>query len=426
MTVDRRFVAAIRASVFRCLMAGVASLPCVFAAMCLAEPASAQTTPGSPGVVSLGDLFIGPDRVDLKPGAAAKLQEAAGGAVNPPDVCPQQAYFKVIVKSGDPQSQQALAAKRRDVVDAALKNQGIPESQYEVTHAVQGGVDDVQVSYGRMRDRQRPSLQTSWVPPKGTKVKPGDRITATMVARDNANRMQTGIQSIQLVARSLAGDARVGGEAYPTRSDCQGMPEERRLVLTYTVPPNPPPVVRLVAVAEDFVNLSDHDIGEFPIGDWHGTFTAVSFTVGRDLYRTQADIALNHDGRGNLTGTMAGQQEFVAYSLGDCSYRTIQPNRFRASLVGVHTDGRSFKVAIKEVEETKLIWEANCRGHQRPVHHGGQTFRTAIWPPEALLGTPSPLGDGEILADGTRQYKIVSETGGVGTTWTVTLRPTRN
>ena len=207
------------------------------------------------------------------------------------------------------------------------------------------------------------------------------------------------------------------------RPNCEGMPEARTLVLTYTVPRNPPPVIRLVAVTEDHVGLSDHDTGEFPIGDWHGTFRSVTFTVGRDVYRTEADIVLNHDGRGNLTGTMVGQQVAVAYSTGNCSLRTVQPNRFRVALVGAYTEGRAFKVFIKEVEETKLKSEMRCSSGGTQYEH---TFKIAIWGHEAFLGTPSALGEGEVLADGTRQYKFEHETGGAGTRTTATLKPARN
>ncbi|HJQ60456.1 MAG TPA: hypothetical protein VJ890_26360 [Vineibacter sp.] len=423
MIVDRLISAARLGAAFWCLIACAAALPSMLAAIAFAGLALAQAPPGS-GPLSLGDLFTRPDSVDLKPGAAGKLRDAAAVPVDPRELCPQQAHFKVIVKSGEPM-QETLAAARRDVVDAALKNQGVPESQYDVTHAVQGRVDDVQVAYGRMRDRQRPNLHTSSVPPKGTRVKPGDRITVTMVARDHADRMQTGIRSIQLLARSLGVDERVGGATYPPRTDCQGMPEERRLVLTYTVPSDPPPIVRLVAVTEDFVNLSDHDIGEFPTGDWHGTFTYVGVSVAAVKSRASADIALHHDGKGNLRGMMAGQQEILAGSSNTCSWQPGRPHRFRVSLVGVFTEGRSFKVSVEDViDDTGIKYELNCSGVSIPVALD-RAFHPYVWAYKALLGAPSPLGDGEVTADGVRQYRFGSEAG-PGPAWTVTLRPSRN
>jgi hypothetical protein len=49
-----------------------------------------------------------------------------------------------------------------------------------------------------------------------------------------------------------------------------------------------------------------------------------------------------------------------------------------------------------------------------------------VFPPEVLLGTPGPFGDGEVLPDGTREYKLDAAPGGVGTRWAVTLRRARN
>jgi hypothetical protein len=387
-----------------------------------AEPAFAQTTPGTAGPISLGELFAGPESVELTPGAAEKLLEAAAGAINPGADCPQQANFKVIVKRGDLLFQQALAAARRDTLITALKNQNFPDSRYEfIQEDWQGSANDVQVSYSRMRDRQRPNLHTSSVPPKGTKVKPGDRITVTMVARDDANRAQSGIHRIQLVARTAGGDEGVGSQDYPLvrRPNCEGMPEARTLVLSYTVPRNPPPIVRLVAVTEDHVGLSDHDHAEFPTGDWYGTFTMRNPTEGSQQTHARADIALNHDGKGNLAGTMVGEQELIASRRGNCSFKTNQPNRFRMTLVGSYTEGHAPKVLIQDVEETKLKVGVLCDA--TPPQQYEDSIRTYVHIPY-FLGTPSPMGEGELLADGSRQYKWDAGTA----IWTVALRRAPN
>ncbi len=269
-------------------------------------------TPGTAGPVSLGDLFMPGDSVDLRPGAEQKLREAAAQAINPRG-CPQQAKFKVIVKRGDPLFQAALAAARRDVIRTIVEQQ-LPSIRTEFSGEI-GSKDDVQVDYDRMQDKEPPKLHTSSVPPKGTKVKPNDLIKVTMVARDDATTWQTGIQRIQLIAQNPGGDALVGAQDYPPviRPTCEGQPEPRTLVLTYTVPSNPPPIVRLRAIAEDFVNLSDFDIGEFPTGDWYGTleFNSEGVTSGvRLTIIDRMDIVLEYDGQGNLTGSLVGNRSF--------------------------------------------------------------------------------------------------------------------
>lgn len=329
--------------------------------------AFAQTTPGTAGPISLGELFDGPESPGLKPGEAEKLLKAAAGAINPREACPQQANFKVIVKRGVPPFPQALARSRRDALIAALKQQNFPDSRYDFTYDSQGSANDVQVSYGRMRDRQAPNLHTTSVPPKGTKVKPGDRIAVTMVARDDANRVQSGIHRIQLVARTAGGDVRVGGQDYPLvpRPNCEGMPEARTLVLTYTVPNNPPPIVRLVAVTEDFVNLSDHDIGLFPTGDWYGTITwthRVVRSIAEAVTTANADVSLKYDPRiTGLTGTLVGNH--TATSSGACTGRTMSPAGIQATLTGSYTEGRdAMTIRVSEKQTTPMQMQISCPG----------------------------------------------------------------
>ena len=62
------------------------------------------------------------------------------------------------------------------------------------------------------RDDKPPTLRTRSVPPKGSKVTSGQTITVTMVARDNADRWQTGIKTIQLVADSNRGPEATGAK----------------------------------------------------------------------------------------------------------------------------------------------------------------------------------------------------------------------
>jgi hypothetical protein len=336
---------------------GVSSLAPIGAAL-------AQTA-GTAGPVSLGDL-LKPGDVDLRDGAEAKLREAAAQTINPRSGCAVMAKFKVTVKGGDPLFQAALAAARRDVLKAVLADS--PASRrFEFSYEV-GSRDDVQVEYDRVPDREKPKLHTSSVPPKGTKVKAGDQIKVTMVARDDATKWQTGIQRIQLVAQNPGGDALVGAQDYPPviRPNCEDRPEPRTLVLTYTVPRNPPPIVRLRAIAEDFANHHDTDVGEFPTGDWVGTFTWTHICVGggsRDETRGVSDLTLDYDGRGNLTGMLAGSTPERTQTVPTCSFRYVAPGTFSAKLVGSYTPGAdAFSAQAVEVRTTPGRASWTCPG----------------------------------------------------------------
>jgi hypothetical protein len=251
-------------------------------------------------------------------------------------------------------------------------------------------------------------------------VRPDDRIVVTMVARDDADRWQTGVKTIQLVADSEGGRF-VASENYEPCS----RPTEKRVVATYVVPRRPPPIVRLTALAEDHASLMHTEVAEFPTGDWYGTFTYEGVSVAAVKSRASADIVLNHDDKGNLTGTMVGQHQITAgTSSNGCSWQPGQPNRFRVSLVGSYTEGRSFKVLIEDVvEDTGIRYMLTCSGI--PIPMALERAFSHTWGYKAFLGTPSPLGEGEVTADGVRQYKLGSA-GGPGPAWTVTLRPARN
>ena len=312
-------------------------------------PALAQQAQTA-GPVSLGDLFV-VDTGVLKPGAADKLGEAAARAVDERADCPKEARFKVVVKEGDAMFQHALGTARRDTLKAVL---GALPVRFVVDDNVEigGRVDDVRVDYQAIPDREKPKLDTNSIPPKGTKVKPGDKIEVTMVARDDANRWQSGIQSIQLLAESDGNrSVRVQGWQ-PQPRTCEQAPEPRRLVATYEVPRNPPPVVRLRAIAEDFVNHHDTDLGEFPTGDWYGTIDwRIPFPNGRLWGRL--DLTFDYDGQGNLKGRMTGDDHVEAQT--PCGPTTTQtPSKLSANLVGQYTPGRntmSLRVADQKFEQ---------------------------------------------------------------------------
>jgi hypothetical protein len=211
-------------------------------------------------------------------------------------------------------------------------------------HSTGGIISAVIISAQSAKDKERPKLDTNSVPRKGTKVKAGDKIAVTMVARDHANLWQSGIKTIQLVAESEGGRF-IASENFPPASPgCTALPPERRVEATYTVPANPPPIVRLAALAEDHAGLMDIDVGEFPTGgDWYGTFGWKHICQGggnRDETRGTGDFTLDYDGRGNLTGTLVGSIPERIQTMPTCSFKHVTPGTFSAKLVGSYTPGK--------------------------------------------------------------------------------------
>ena len=170
------------------------------------------------------------------------------------------------MKKGDALLQEAVANTRRDVL---LQTLGDQARNFVFETDPNGAKNDVRVDYGVPRDTIPPTLDVTWTPPKGTKVKVDTRITAKATARDDANRWQSGIKTIDL---DVQGGGQFGFQDYPQpRLTCEHPPPAQTLEGVYSVPSPAPPIVRLRARASDFAGHSVQDIAEFPTGDWYGT-----------------------------------------------------------------------------------------------------------------------------------------------------------
>lgn len=376
-------------------------------------------------------LFAGPESVDMRAGHGAgtswlvdfvKKAQASGSQcaldVNVTVMFGPKDAKDLQNRTYDPLFSEALAAARRDVLTGILK--GFGPSVRVTANITKGLTNMVTVDARSAQDKEAPKLEIDSKPRKGTKVHPGQQIVVTMTARDDANRWQSGIKTVTLVADS-EGDRLVAGPTYPPSTGCKATPAARDVRATYTVPADPPPVVRLTATAMDHAGLTGADVIEFPTGDWHGTLEMLNPNEGSQQTRTRAEFVLNHDGKGNLTGAMTGEQELVPSSRSGCSFKTNQPNRFRMVLVGSHTEKGSPKVLINDVQETKLKVGVQCEA--TPPQEYEASIRTYLHIPY-FLGTPSPMGDGELLSDGSRRYRMPDNVTTMNLT--VRLRRARN
>lgn len=223
-----------------------------------------------PGPVSLGPLFE-TDLAELKPSDA--LKSLADKAKQKRSECPDAFTLQVVLRGvGDPIFLDTLAKAREESLETFLTSYGLKKGlDYNLLpFNVKGARDDVQASY---QSPAQPKLKTTSVPPKGTKVKPGDTIKITMTAADDSNAAQSGIRAIQLVDQQSNGIVPDPWYADGKVSKCSAAARNPPpLTVTYKVPENPPPIVRLEASAEDFAGNVERDLGTFPTGDWHGTW----------------------------------------------------------------------------------------------------------------------------------------------------------
>ena len=122
-------------------------------------------------------------------GEAARKAQAPGG-------CPSgQIQDLRAARATDCSRRRWLCAARRRL--AFLDRQGI-EVQPVLCRREHRESKAMSRSTTTRAGREPPKLDTSWMPPKGSKVKPGDQIKVKMVARDDANHWQTGIKPIDL------------------------------------------------------------------------------------------------------------------------------------------------------------------------------------------------------------------------------------
>jgi hypothetical protein len=408
----RTLAAALAAAIAVLAMGGVSSL----------APSSAAfaQTAGTAGPVSLGELFDGEDSVGLTPDGIRKLRDAAQKARDQGN-CPK-GTFTVVVKKGDDLFQGALATARRDAMTPILGDQA-RNFVFEIDF--KGVKNDVRVDYGVPRDTIAPALDVTWTPPKGTKVRVGTRITAKAVARDDANRWQSGIKTIDLDVR---GGGQFGFGDYPRPPQtCERPPPAQTLDGVYTVRANPPPIVRLRARASDFAGHFAQDIADFPTGDWYGRFEwkhACQGSGTTDVTRGVSDLTLDHDGHGNLTGRLAGSTPERSQTMPTCSFRYVAPGTFSAKLIGSYTSGQdAFSAQAVEVRTTPGRASWTCPAATTVTEQAfftvyeGPMFRNAF---RDLRRQP----DGSRKSSGENTFSAGGST--CTTTYSLTLRQARN
>ncbi len=383
MPITHRNVAATRAAIV--IVANAA----LIGAAGLHSAALAQT-PGTAGPITF-NLFTG-DSVDLNPKEAQRLIDAARKA-QAPGQCPL-GRLTFYSSERDPMFQKAAAAARRDAVLSYLNGQGIDASRFfaDAAFVQDGKRNDVELDLNAGRDDIPPTLDVTWTPPKGTKVKANQRITAKAVARDDTNRWQSGINTIDL---NVDGGGPFGFEDFPRpQPPCERPPPPRTLEGVYTVPSAPPPIVRLRAVTKDFAGHDARDIAEFPTGDWYGTLEFSSDSVIRGVRTTikdTMDIVLEYDGKGNLEGTLTGNRSFSVQNHPNCNWTTTIPNKLSGKLLGSYTPGAKV-MSIQLVEPVVApITKKDCPG-------GGYIisgYSIHEWPPfKNALSSPRAAGDG--------------------------------
>ncbi len=153
----------------------------------LAGSSAAQQT-----TETLFNVFPDAGSVDPAPKELARLAGAIRQAKVPRE-CPL-GELTIYTPKGDKIFQEALSAARRDSLLAALEGLGLGVAGRLFVREVRGSAGKFDVGYSAAHDDKPPTLTTTSQPKKGSKVQPKQQIVVTMVARDDADRFQTGVE----------------------------------------------------------------------------------------------------------------------------------------------------------------------------------------------------------------------------------------
>jgi hypothetical protein len=161
--------------------------------------------------------------------------------------------------------------------------------------------------YTLLDDKAPPVLSGGSTPPHATVVHPGQLIRVHVTATEPSNEgPQEGVRDIQLLGPAgLISSALYGN--HPKACDLSRL--TKTLTTTYTVPANPPSVIRLTAVAHDFANNESAMLSaDFPTGNvWMGTMHVVIHSTHPNLCPAtivlDSTISLVVGDKGDVHGT---------------------------------------------------------------------------------------------------------------------------
>ncbi len=235
----------------------------------------------------------------------------------------------------------------------------LPGTKVVVTSSVKDSFDQtkeigsVNATFTLADDTYAPRLDVVSTPARGAKVKAGDKISLKIKANEvrRGQSWQSGVMDIQLTANNELVTSKDYLQ-YRGKS-CDAKSWEKTLDVTYTVPSNPPPIINFCAITDDFAGNQNFLCGEFLTrGDWYGTLDWSAWNQvfsGRQYWYGHADLVLDDDGRGGLTGTLVGtESQRLATS---CPSYTITPGPVRARLTGTHT-GQRITINVPDIERT--------------------------------------------------------------------------
>jgi hypothetical protein len=357
--------------------------------------------------------------VDLTPGAADWFKDAAKNARNSWDnwasgQCPKPTITVNVPKSADPVLPAALAAARRDALRAVL---GTTADKFTWVVNPAGQSSKVEID-PTVNDNAAPRITVS--PPSGTKVKSGRRMTIKVTATEPESGWQSGIKRIQIEDVDQHSNLQLWDNDAPMPRPCGNAGLAKTIEATAEVPERPVWHLRVTAI--DYSNNRVVEKVDYPTGDWSGTIDwSIPHRNGRHWGRL--DLALDYDGKGNLTGRMAGDEHQEA-KWESCQQTTQTPAKLSANLVGQYTPGRntmSLQIAEPQFEKGQLSLSGCGPGYSGAFGGGGPLHQPGL---AELLNSLAVTADGGFEARG--QWAVTPASAQSTLHMTLKLNRTRN
>jgi len=240
-------------------------------------------------------------------------------------------------------------------------------------------------------DTSDPTVKVISTPARGTKVRTGDKINLKVTANEqrSGGSWQTGVKVIQITAEpgGLVKEPWVNSSNLPKA--CDDKTWEQKDEATYTVPKDPPPIIKICALAEDYVgNQAQPICVKFrTVEVWHGTWEHFIDTT-----------SYSGDQR-----TRIKRDEVVAFDLYEASKDKLEGQAHATWTSSEEvTDGKCAGVKLIQDPET-VAWDAQLTGSIQRLP-GSTRFDFHATPdrgrPYKVIETPG----GECTTGGTEQW----------------------
>jgi hypothetical protein len=308
------------------------------------------------------------DLADIKPDQVQNIRDAANNAPVSRDCRSQQPKFTIVTKASDAEFARDLSELRTKAIADVLGG----ADRFTVEFVRGPGEDgEVKVAYEPGRDTSSPTIT---ITPQRRQVTGGANVEFTLEATDATTRWETGIKSIQLMNVTIPGSVEPGfADSRLAGNPCDPSTMRRSWPFRYRVPRNPPALIELKGVAEDYVGNVGTETAFLTTGEFSGRYEweykseINTGAAAGDRYQQTgvADFSLNVDPDGNLIGRMLGRFR-IAFE-GPCPSTVLSQGSFRTRMVAEYQAGRPSLTDTPHIDDVTYPRVRLCNDYRDEV-----------------------------------------------------------